>query len=321
MEHNKVFNTFGCWSGKCSSKYEVNFLGVLTNKEYICNLEPLNPVENTPKQEHEEIFVNSQYPDFNETYFELINVLETVVQAKDNYTIMELGAGFGPHLANAVGAIRSYHGEEFPFLLIGAEGEPTCFQWLKQHLRYNRVDPDKHQLYEAVVTKKDGEVRFEVGFPRGYGSFMVSPARYVTNPARRLYRFIKRVRKRIKGQECLATDYWLGKKGLGIYTKKVRAVSLNTLLQDLNLVDLIHLDINGAEYDVLNSASEAVNKKAKRIHIGTHNTRVEAKLRGLFSDLGWKCMYDYPGRGRRQTEYGMIEFADGVQTWINPRLA
>lgn len=284
--------------------------------------------EQNASQELKEQFISTEYPSFDEGYFEWINLLESVTKAKNKYTIIELGAGYGPHLVNAACAIRLYHGNGFAYKLIGVEAEPTCFKWMQQHLRDNAIDPNQHQLIEAAIIDKEGEVRFQVGFPRGFGGFIVSPARYISDPARWFYRRVRwfyrgvgRVYNKIIGQKTKAADSWRVEKEIEkMRPQKVKTVSLNMLLQGLDMVDLIHLDIHGAEFVVLKSAREQMDNKVKRVHIGTHNSKVEKRLRRLFHHLGWECLYDYPGGGRRPTPYGIIEFADGVQTWVNPKL-
>ena len=85
-------------------------------------------------------------------------------------------------------------------------------------------------------------------------------------------------------------------------------------------VDFVHIDIQGAEYEVLYNARVDL-KKIKRIHIGTHSSEVEKNLRELFIELGWICKYDWPLNALSSTSYGDITFQDGVQTWINPFFA
>jgi hypothetical protein len=36
---------------------------------------------------------------------------------------------------------------------------------------------------------------------------------------------------------------------------------------------------------------------------------------------GWRLLTDYPCNGASDTPYGRIAFGDGVQSWLNPRLA
>jgi len=100
---------------------------------------------------------------------------------------------------------------------------------------------------------------------------------------------------------------------------EVPAVSLNSLLEGLDCVDLIDLDVQNAEFEVLGAAAGKMDRIARRVHVGTHSPEAEAGVRSLFRDLRWYCLNDYPSNGSSETPYGVIPFQDGVQTWINPR--
>jgi hypothetical protein len=43
-------------------------------------------------------------------------------------------------------------------------------------------------------------------------------------------------------------------------------------------------------------------------------------LRELFTNIDWTKTNDYPFNQSSTTPWGVVEFGDGVQTWINPRL-
>ena len=94
----------------------------------------------------------------------------------------------------------------------------------------------------------------------------------------------------------------------------------NSILASLDRVDLIDCDIQGAELDVVRAAAEAVNSKVSRFHIGTHSAEIEAGLRQFFHGLGWRKLNDYGMGKQNETPFGMINFVDGVQSWLNPRL-
>jgi hypothetical protein len=83
-------------------------------------------------------------------------------------------------------------------------------------------------------------------------------------------------------------------------------------------VDLIDLDVQGAELEVLEAAAGELDKKVKRVHIGTHGRTVEEGLRSLFRRLGWQCLRSFECASSVKTEWGTISFQDGVQTWVNP---
>jgi hypothetical protein len=86
-------------------------------------------------------------------------------------------------------------------------------------------------------------------------------------------------------------------------------------------VDLIDLDVQGAEFVVLRGAISALNEKVKRVHIGTHGHEIELELRTLFRQNGWYKLNDYACHSTETTPWGDVTFDDGVQTWINPRLS
>jgi FkbM family methyltransferase len=276
LRHHPVFYNFRRWRGFVPKGLFVNFLGVLTgvavSRDY--NAEPCGYVEtNFP-------CFGGQFEEFEE-YFEWIDLLEAVVAAEKEFTMMELGAGWGRWMVNAAAAITQYSG--LPYRLIAVEAEPNHFRWMKQHARNNGLDMERVHLVEAAVDEQDGTAGFHMT-----DSSFGGPADWY-------------------GQ-CLGGS------------SPVRAVSLNTLLEPLQSVDLIDLDIQGAELKVLRASIDQL-QKVKRLHIATHNREVEVGLRELFTRLGWTNLRDYPSLTLNKTDYGYIKFQDGIQSWQNPRLA
>jgi hypothetical protein len=86
-------------------------------------------------------------------------------------------------------------------------------------------------------------------------------------------------------------------------------------------VDLIHCDIQGAEADVFEHAEPDLDAKVRRVHVGTHGSDVESRLRRLFESAGWEKINDYAAGTVAETPWGRMTFQDGVQTWANPGLA
>ena len=75
--------------------------------------------------------------------------------------------------------------------------------------------------------------------------------------------------------------------------QRVKAITLKQVLDGLDHVDLIDLDVQGAELVVLRSAIGELDKKVKRVHIGTHGHDIEHGLRELFRQHGWYKANDY----------------------------
>lgn len=223
--------------------------------------------------------VFTEYPTVDEEFFEWMDLLAAILATENHFTMIELGAGWGRWTVNAAFTLKHLRG--LPHTFVAVEAEPTHFRWLGQHLRDNALDPKPFCHIQAAVAPTDGKVGFHSGETEWGG-----PSKWYGNS--------------------------IGGPNL------VDAVSLSTLLQPLSLVDLIDLDVQGAEFEVLAAAATPLDKKVKRIHIGTHSARNEEGLRSLFGRLGWKCINDFSGSSSADTQWGRISFQDGVQTWVNP---
>jgi hypothetical protein len=85
-------------------------------------------------------------------------------------------------------------------------------------------------------------------------------------------------------------------------------------------VDLVDMDIEGQELPVIQSNIQELNAKVKRLHIGTHSKEIEDGLRQLLASHGWRCLLDYTLFSKGETPWGIVDFENGVQSWVNPRL-
>lgn len=285
LEHHPVFSKFELLPSRTiSPEYHWVFLGQIIRKSYETGVVlalGLTPIEYPPNQ-----LRIMGYPAVDNEYFEWIDVLEASVLAQNTFTMIELGAGYGRWLVRAALAVRQYHGN-LPLKLVGVEAEPTHFRWMQEHLRDNGINPDDHLLIEAAVDEQDGEVLFCVGKPEESYAQAIAEASIAVSES----------------------------------VQRVKAVSLNHILAQVDEVDLIDADVQGAEFAVFRSAMDAMNRKVKRVHIGTHSSDIEQELRSLFRQHSWYKLNDFAQQATVSTEWGEITFDDGVQTWINPRLS
>ena len=259
-EQHDVFERFvaGC-------RLLPNWMGVSTRREFFD--------EDLP-------FVTVAFPPHDAEYFEWIDVLEAVTGAVGEFTMLELGAGYGRWIVNAAGALRAYSG--LPHRLTAVEAEPTHFRWLELHCRDNDVQAN---LLNAAVSAQRGKVSFAVGEPASwYG-------------------------------QAIADGTWSPER-----TVEVEAVTLSELLEPHTQVDLIHCDVQGVEATLFEEAIAAVDAKVKRVHVGTHGADVERRLRELFSSLGWESVSDFACGSVATTPWGRVTFQDGVQSWLNARV-
>jgi len=263
--HHRVFSRFHRWSGRVPAGFDVDFLGTRYRTAYF-TMHQSQPLERYAAPEH---------PPFDEEYFEWIALLEAVASAKDRFTMLELGAGWGRWSVRAAGACQQ---RSLPHHLIAVEAEPTHFQWLVENLRDNGVKPEDCQLIHAAVTDRDGKVGFQVGdAANSYG------------------------------------------QSIGGSTE-IEAISLRTLLRPLEFVDLIDMDVQGAEFDILAVASEVLTQKVKSVHVGTHTEQLHGDILKFFRTLGWHPHFLFQGNSADTTPWGRINFQDGTQSWLNPQL-
>jgi FkbM family methyltransferase len=254
-------------------------------------------------------FVRTEPPESSEDAFEWVDVLESVCESEGSFTMVELGAGWGRWIVNAAAALRQIDPER-PILLVGVEAEPTHFEWLRRHLADNGIDPDRQRLIRAAVAARNGWVKFQRGDAAGwYGQAIErdDPAAKLSGPVSRLIRW---TRNSAANRLAVGPD--------ARRTRRVRAVTLASLLEPLDRVDLVDADVQGVEADVLESAADQLAAKVRRVHVGTHGPENERRVRALFEQLGWECRFDYAGQTTHDTPFGPVAFEDGVQSWVNP---
>lgn len=242
----------------------------------------------TSKGYNERRLVHVDHPPLDEEYFEWITLLTAIGYARDRFCIAELGAGWGRWITTAAVLCRR---KGIDYSLIGVEAEPFRFNLMKTVLRDNFVDPDDHDLLEAAVAARDGEV-FLAG----------------NEERRELYSH-----QLIRANEVLEWQIIPGN-----VIRSVPAYSLQTVCSTHPFIDLVDIDVQGVEYDVLAASFEAVSFKIGVLHIGTHSTEIETSLKRLLGAMGWLKAFDYPCHSRVETRFGEVTFVDGVQTWVNP---
>jgi FkbM family methyltransferase len=263
------------------------------------------------KRKHEAPFeareIVPPLPRFREGYFQWVDLLESVRDARDRYVVCELGAGYGKWCVRAGRAIGLLN--PMPFKCVAAEAEPQHFLWMREHFSDNGVDPADHDLLWAAAGPRSGVVPFWMGeADTWYGQAACDADLPVLDA---------RARRRLRARGLLGRPPRTSNQRRVSW---VPMVTLWELIADETYVDLLDLDVQGLELEVLEAAEALVDHRVRRVHIGTHSREIEDGLRTLFRRLNWRCLHDYPGVAVAQTPYGEISFKDGVQSWVNPAL-
>jgi FkbM family methyltransferase len=216
-------------------------------------------------------------------------LLDAVADATGRLTMLELGAGFGRWTVYAVAAIRRYR-PELKHRFVALEAEPTHFRWLRQHTRDNGLRrwsrAGSCKLIEAAVSAREGRDSFFFGDPQAwYGQALVRPENETAQAP----------------------------------VTEVQTVTLSSLLKPLDSVDLIDLDIQGAELEVLAEAAPSLGH-VRRIHVETHLDSIDEGLPAVFARAAgeWQPEIAIPLGARRATPLGEADFSGGgVQLWRN----
>ena len=216
-------------------------------------------------------------------------LLDAVADATGELTLLELGAGFGRWTVYAAAAIRRYR-PDLNYRFVAVEAEPTHFRWLKQHTRDNGLRRRSHagtcELVRAAVSRHGRRDRFYFGNPRAwYGQALLRPENV----------------------------------GADAPVRRVRTVKLSTLLEPLEHVDLIDMDIQGAELEVLAEAAQSLGR-VRRIHVETHTDVIDRELPSVFEQAAgkWRSEIAIPLGVQHPTALGEADFCEGgVQLWRN----
>lgn len=218
---------------------------------------------------------------------EWVGTLRAVLEARDRLTVVELGAGWAPWLVAAHAAGRK---RRLPDIrLLGVEGSAEHIVFIRQHFRDNGLDPDQHRILHGAVAAADGIARF----PR------------LSKP----------------DEDYGAAAAFDAAETPGKDTYEIPCWSVATLLKDLPpIVDLIHCDVQGAEADVLAAAMDELDKRVRRMVIGTHGRAIEGRLLEQFSSRGWRLEHETTCTYRQLSSGALVLLEDGVQVWRSARL-
>lgn len=290
-KHHPLFYEFKPPAGPFPEGFDRDFLGSVIRFEF-WHQPALNP----------------GYPFFTEQYFEWIALLESVEEARDRFTMIELGAGYG--LWSVRGALAIARHRPMPVHLIAVEADPIHFDWMHTHFPDNGIDPADHTLIRAAVSTPGRDLPFLIGTPQGaerphqwYGQALADWAGKIVDQDAGYYGG-SRVRLHENGWRSIETPQ----------------ITLAAILADVPRVDLLDMDIQGAEQHVIPSALDALHSKVRRMFIATHSREIDGNLKHLLQAEGWECTAAYPCGETSDTPWGPVHFTDGVQVWVNPAL-
>lgn len=220
---------------------------------------------------------------------EWASALRAVRQSTDTFRIIELGCGWGCWLVNTGVAARAI-GRKVD--LIGVEGNSNHLKNAVLTLDTNGFGADDCTLFHGIAAPREGTALF----PSSDAKTTVWNGEAIFYP----------------DDETLA-------RARADDTVQVLECFPLARLSENKRVDLLHIDIQGAETDYVEGNLEDMNKLVARVLIGTHSRSIEGRLMDMFEGAGWHMEMERPALtpimgGRARTTI------DGVQMWANPAL-
>jgi len=319
--YRDVFAGLTPWSGQVPQGYLVDFLGTFTDVKF-------RPLSGLDRSSVGGDHVATSLPKLGdgsngEGWFEAVNWISAAHEARERFIMMSLGAHYGGQLVGAQHMLALVN--PLPCTLVAVEAEPGNFAWIPEHMRMNGIDPLAHWLIPMALSDSHEPVLFPVGASGVGSNNCVS-----TNAAnsRDIYaRLIIRDGNPDEALRSLLVDNTTGitqpvHPGLPYMTevKVVSAMTLEDLLGPFDCVDFIEADIQQSEIVVIPPFIEALRKKVRRVHIGTHGKDVHATLHRLFADDGWHVVFSFEPNAQHECALGRFELNDGILTLRNPDL-
>jgi hypothetical protein len=261
--------------------YLTNFLGVLIDPKYFPGIldgtagtvEPI-PI---PANWHSDIA-------------EWGAALRAVDLARDSFTMIELGCGWGCWMNNTGSAARRLGLDVF---LIGVEGDPGHIVFAQESTAANGFKPSQVALHHGIAAAEGGTALFPRQNQAGasWGSAPIFGAS--------------------QAEQALAAQD-------GTHDS-LKMIPLAELAASKPRIDLLHVDIQGGEADLIASSRSFLSAKVAYLVIGTHSRQIEGELFETLLGAGWQLEIERPailsiGPGAPTV------YVDGVQGWRNPLL-
>jgi len=212
----------------------------------------------------------------------------------------------GPWISRGYAAAKQYGFDDIH--VIGVEGEPTHFDYMETHLKDNDISEDESTLVLGVASGTSGVTLFPVA----------------DNPESAWG--LRKIGKEGNDKDALLAEVGAVQhpddpslfkinKSPAKYAFQ-QSVSLTDLMKEHEVIDYIHIDIQGAELEVMEAGISDLNEKCRIIVIGTHSKEIEVELRKIAADNEWHLEHDETMFERGDNSG---RWQDGCQVWVNQR--
>ena len=207
--------------------------------------------------------------------------------ATGTFTMIEAGAGYGRWVVRAWELLRSRR-PELTAKFVAIEAEPTHFKHMQDYIGEHGIELSSVRLINAAVNAKGGRVHFTVGHAdEWYGQAITPPdSQFGDWPNARLV--------------------------------EIDAVAFSEVIADIERIDLLAMDIQGAEQEIIECCMPEITRKVRVINVGTHSDVGHEAISRMLRKWRWTPVATYSPLRTHDTPLGSIEFQDGVHVWLAP---
>jgi FkbM family methyltransferase len=220
---------------------------------------------------------------------EYIAVADSVARARSQYCVAELGAGWGPWVG--FGGVLARSRGLADITVIAVEAHPGRFELLQKHLAANSLRGS-----DAGVTCR-----------------LFNGAATVT----RCEAFFPDVDVAAMGPAVSESEHSVDHRGIDQPKIRVEGYPLTEILGE-SQVDLLHIDVQGTEFELVEANLELLERQVRAMMIGTHSRTIEGKLIELLYSHGWQLELEKPCRvvwKVRSSSREPVTETDGCQYW------
>ena len=211
---------------------------------------------------------------FHAEALEYIALADSVRRAKNSFCAVEIGAGWGPWIT--LGGVMARHRGIKTIGLVGVEGLPKRYELMKEHLAENGLRPrnaEKETLFRGVRCR-------------------ILKAAVVSVPSKV---FFPDVNVEDMGSTFSTKNTDKDYRGVTVHNIEVEGIPLSDCFLE-SPIDYLHIDIQGTEYELIESNIVRINDRDFAMMIATHSRTIEGKLIELLYRNGWYLHKEKPCR-------------------------
>lgn len=237
------------------------------------------------------------------------------------YAIVEVGAAWAPWTVSGLIHARRLG---IPALGVALEADSRKCAWSMQHAKDNNLDAilidEKPSKISKALTRALGGIR-----PNDQTMVIVRAAGWVeTTTVSFPDTGVEDMGTAVQTNSQWNVDY----RGAHLRHSSVPAISLAELLPILAgpsgfapTIDLLHIDVQGVEFELLEPLAGAIQDHTRLMAVGTHSRLNEGLLQDFFLRRGWGIVIDEPCKAEFVMTHPTLAgftWQDGMQLWENP---